>query len=143
MHHYVLITNVKGFIHKYKNIQSRIDNHVCRNCFNISTSKQRHEKHEILCQQNKQAIIKKPRRDQKQFRFNNVQARWFAPIEGFFYLKSLIVPVEGCKNNPEKEETRAIEINKPCSYALLFVALEEQKPFFFDLQCGPMLWISL
>ena len=60
-----------------------------------------------------------------------------APILGFVDLESLIVPVEGCKNNPKKQKTRAIEIHKPCSCALLFVALEEQKHFFFDLQCGP------
>ena len=84
-----------------------------------------------------------PSSDQKQFQFNNVQARWFAPIVGFFDLESLIVPVEGCKNNPEKAETRAIEIHKPCSYAMLFVALEKQKPFSLTFNADPVLWISL
>ena len=85
----------------------------------------------------KQAIIKMPSRDHKQFRLNVVQALWFAPIV-VFYLESLIVPVESCKNNPKKAETRAIKIHKPLRYALLFVALEKQKSFFPDLQCGVM-----
>ena len=76
-----------------------------------------------------------PSGDQKQFRSNNIRARRFFAI-AFFDLESLIASVEGCKNNTKKAETREIEFLKLCSYALLIVALEEQKPFF-DLQCRP------
>ena len=30
----------------------------------------------------------------------------------------------------------------PCSYALLFVALNETKPFYFDLKCGPNVMVE-
>ena len=38
MYHYVLITNIKGPSQKYKQIHQRADNHLCPNCFHISTS---------------------------------------------------------------------------------------------------------
>ena len=129
MHHYVLITNIKGLIHKYKEIHQRADNHLCRNCFHINTSADRHEKHEQICHQNTQAIIRMPKIEQQNFEFKNVQARWFAPIVGFFDLESIIEPLNS--NIPQKSVTRPLEEHKPCSYALLFVALHETKPFFF------------
>ena len=135
MHHYVLITNIKGLIHKYKQIQQRIDNHLFSNCFHISTSVDRHEKHEQICHQNTQAIIRMPKPEQQNFEFKNIQARWFAPIVGFFDLESIIEPVNS--NIPQKSVTKPLEAHKPCSYALLFVALQETKPFFFKLKSGP------
>ena len=38
VHQNVLITNIKGLIHKYIQKHQRIDNHLCRNCFHVSTS---------------------------------------------------------------------------------------------------------
>ena len=93
MHHYVLITNIRGLIHKYLGKHQRVDNHLCRNCFHISTSLDRHGRHEEICHQNTQAIIKMPKVEQQNFEFKNVQARWFAPIVGFFDLESIIEPV--------------------------------------------------
>ena len=88
MHHYVLITNIRGLIHKYLRKNQRVDNHLCRNCFHISTSLDRHGRPEEICHQNTQAIIKMPKVEQQNFEFKNVQARWFAPIVGFFDLES-------------------------------------------------------
>ena len=135
MHHYVLITNIKGLIHKYKQIIQRADNHLCRNCFHLSTSLGRHEKLEQICHQNTQAIIRMPKTEQRNFEFKNVQARWFAPIVGFFDLKSIIEPV--ADSSQENSVTKALEEHKPCSYALLFVTLDQKKPFFFDIKSGP------
>ena len=140
MHHYVLITNIKGLIHKYKQIQQRIDNHLCRNCFHISTLVDRHEKHEQICHQNTQAIIRMPKPEQQNFEFKNIQAHWFAPIVGFFDLESIIEPVNS--NIPQKSVTKPLEAHKPCSYALLFVALQETKPFFFELKSGPNVMVD-
>ena len=61
MHHYVLITDIKALIHKYLEKHQRIDNHMCRNCFHISTSLDLHKRHEEKCHQNTQAIIKMPK----------------------------------------------------------------------------------
>ena len=144
MHHYVLITNIKGLIHQYIQKKQRLDNHLCRNCFHISTSIERHERHEEICHQNTRAIIKMPKAGQQKFEFKNNQARWFAPIVGFFDLESIIEPVIGSSssNTQSSSTTRAPEEHKPCSYALLFVALNETKPFFFDLNCGPNVMIE-
>ena len=74
------------------------------------------------------------------------QARWFALIVGFFDLESIIEPVfdssSSSSNTQSSSTTRALEEHKPCSYALLFVALNETKPFFFDLKCGPNVMIE-
>ena len=142
MHHYVLITNIKALIHKYLGKHQRIDNHLCRNCFHISTSLARHERHEEICHQNTQAIIKMPKAKHQNFEFKNVQARWFAPIVGFFDLESIIEPVANTINTQQNSVTRALEEHKPCSYALLFVALNETKPFYFDLKCGPNVMVE-
>ena len=142
MHHYVLITNIKALIHKYLGKHQRIDNHLCRNCFHISTSLDRYERHEEICHQNTQAIIKMPKAEQQNFEFKNVQARWFAPIVGFFDLESIIEPVANTINTQQNSVTRALEEHKPCSYALLFVALNETKPFYFDLKCGPNVMVE-
>ena len=61
----------------------------------------------------------------------------FAPIVGFFDLESKIEPVAENRTNTQKTVTRAIEEHKPCSYVLLFVALNEVEPYFFDIKSGP------
>ena len=142
MHHYVLITNIRGLIHKYLGKHQRVDNHLCRNCFHISTSLDRHGRHEEICRQNTQAIIKMPKVEQQNFEFKNVQARWFAPIVEFFDLESIIEPVAHNYNTQQNSVTRALEEHKSCSYALLFVALNETKPFYFDLKCGPNVMVE-
>ena len=48
IYHYVLIANIKGLFHKYKQIIQRLDNHLCRNCFHLSISLGRHEMHEQI-----------------------------------------------------------------------------------------------
>ena len=70
------------------------------------------------------------------FKYKKIQSRWFAPIVGFFDLESIIESVSGCGNNPQQAETRIIEIHKPCSYALLFVAQDEVEPFHFECVSG-------
>ena len=143
MYHYVLITNIKGLIHQYIQKKQRLDNHLCQNCFHISTSIERHERHEEICHRNTRAIIKMPKAGQQKFELKNNQARWFAPIVRFFDLESIIEPVIGSSSNTQNSSTtRALEEHKPCSYALLFVALNETKPFFFDLKCGPNVMID-
>ena len=74
--------------------------------------------------------------------FKNVQARWSAPIVGFFDLESIIEPVANTINTKQNSVTRVLEEHKPCSYALLFVALNETKPFYFDLKCGPNVMVE-
>ena len=71
------------------------------------------------------------------FVYKKFQSCWFAPIVGFFDLESIIEPVSGCRNNPTNSETRTIEIHKPCSYAMLFVAQKQTEPFHFDCLTGP------
>ena len=115
MHHYVVITNIKALIHKYLEKHQRIDNHLCRNCFHISTSLDRHEGHEEICHQNTQAIIKMPKAEQQNFEFKNVQARWFAPIVVFSDVESIIEPVANTINTQQNSVTRALEEHKPCS----------------------------
>ena len=83
-----------------------------------------------------------PKAKQQNFEFKNVQARWFAPIVGFFDLESIIEPVANTINTQQNSVTRALEEHKPCSYALLFVALNETKPFYFDLKCGPNVMVE-
>ena len=63
-----------------------------------------------------------------------------APIVGFFDLESIIEPVNS--NIPQKSVTKPLEAHKPCSYALLFVALQETKPFFFELKSGPNVMVD-
>ena len=48
LHHYVLITNIKGLIHHYIQKKQRLDNLLCPNCFQISTSIERHDRHEEI-----------------------------------------------------------------------------------------------
>ena len=74
--------------------------------------------------------------EQQNFVFKNVQVRWFAPIVGFFDLESIFEPVANNYNTHQNSFTKAAEEHKPCSYALLFVALNETKPFYFDLKGG-------
>ena len=135
MHHYVLIRNLRSLIHKVKERVVRTDNHICRNCFHVCTSKERYEKHLELCWKNKPAIVRMPKNTT--FVYKKFQSRWFAPIVGFFDLESIIEPVSGCQNNPTKSETRTIEIHKPCSYAMLFVAQNQTEPFHFECLTGP------
>ena len=91
MHHYVLITNIKGLIHKYKQIIQRADNHLCRNCFHLSTSLGRHEKHEQICHQNTQAKIRMPKTEQRNFEFKNVQAPVVCHNCWFFFISSQLL----------------------------------------------------
>ena len=60
-------------------------------------------------------------RDQKQYPFNDVQARWFAPIVGFFDLESLIVPVEGYENKPKKKPERLKFTNHAAMHCYLLL----------------------
>ena len=69
--------------------------------------------------------------------FRGKQARWFAPVIGFFDLESLIVPVEGCQQDPKHSSTRSIEKHLPCSYALLCIEKDKADPYFFEIQQGP------
>ena len=71
---------------------------------------------------------------QQNFQLKNVKARWFAPIVSFFNLESNIEPTHQCRNNPNFSENRVIEYHRQCSFALLFLILEEKEPFFFYLQ---------
>ena len=77
-----------------------------------------------------------PKTDQRNFDFKNVQAGRFAPIAGFFNLESIIETV--VSSSQENAETKALEVHKPCSYALLFVVLDQEKLFFFDIKSGPI-----
>ena len=70
------------------------------------------------------------------FVYKKIQSRWFAPIVGFFDLESIIESVSGCRNNPQKAETRIIERHKPFSYAMLFVGQDEVEPFHFECESG-------
>ena len=120
MHHYVLIRNLRSLVHRVRERVLRTDNHLCRNCFHVCSSKERHDKHIGFCQQNRPPVVRMPQ--ERTFKYKKIQSRWFAPIVGFFDLESIIESVSGCGNNPKQAETRIIEIHKPCSYALLFVA---------------------
>ena len=135
MHHYDLIRNLRSLIHKVKERVVRTDNHICRNCFHVCTSKERYEKLLELCGKNKPAIVRMPKNTT--FVYKKFQSRWFAPFGGFFDLESIIEPVSGCQNNPTKSETRTIEIHKPCSYAMLLVAQNQTEPFHFECLTGP------
>ena len=42
-----------------------------------------------------------------------------------------------CRNDPQFSDTRAIEMHKPCSYALLFIAQSQEEPFHFEGERGP------
>ena len=99
-----------------------------------STSKLRYNKHIGFCQQNKPAVVRMPQKTS--FVYKKIQSRWFAPIVGFFDLESIIESVSGCRNNPQKAETRIIELHKPCSYAMLFVGQDEVEPFHFECESG-------
>ena len=135
MHHYVLIRNSRSLIHKVKERVVRADNHICRNCFHVCTSKERYEKHLELCWKNKPAIVRMTKNTT--YYYKKFQSRWFAPIVGFFDLESIIEPVSGCQNNPTQSETRTIEVHKPCSYAMLFVTQNQTEPFHFECLTGP------
>ena len=88
-------------------------------------------------------IIRMPKEEQQKFKFKNNQKSLFAPIVGFFELESIIEPFIGSSDNTQSwNTTRALEEHKPCSYALLFVALNETKQFFFDLKCWPNVMIE-
>ena len=45
--------------------------------------------------------------------FRKLQARWFAPVVGFFDPGSIIAPVISCRNDPQCSETRTIEMHIP------------------------------
>ena len=134
MHHYVLIRNLRSLVHRVRERVLRTDNHLCRNCFHVCSSKERYDKHIGFCQQNRPAVVRMPQ--ECTFKYKKIQSRWFAPIVGFFDLESIIESVSGCGNNPQQAETRIIEIHKPCSYALLFVAQDEVEPFHFECVSG-------
>ena len=133
MYHYVLI--LQSLIHKVKERVVRTDNHICRNCFHVCTSKKRYEKHLELCWKNKPAIVRMPKNTT--FVYKKFQSSWFAPIVGLFDLESIIEPVSGCRNNPTNSETTTIEKHKPCCYAMLFVAQNQTEPFHFECLTGP------
>ena len=81
--------------------------------------------------------------EQQKLEFKNNQERWFAQIVGFFYLESIFEPVIGSSSNTQSSSTTRELEHKPCRYALPFVALNETKPFFFDLKSGPNVMIEL
>ena len=114
----------------------RTDNHPCRNCFHVCSSKARYEKHVSCCQQKKPAIVRMPDENKNSFTFRKLQARWFAPVVGFFDLESIIEPVMGSGNDPHFSKTRTIELHKPSSYALLFIAQGQDEPFYFECERG-------
>ena len=41
-----------------------------------------------------------------------------------------------CRNDPQFSDTRANEMHKPCSYALLFIAQGQEEPFHFEGERG-------
>ena len=137
MHHYVLIRSLKSLVHKVRKRVLRIDNHLCRNCFHVCSSKARYEKHISCCQEKKPAIVRMPAENKNFFTFRKLQARWFAPVVGFFDLESIIEPVTTCRNDPQLSDSRFFEIHKPCSYALLFIAQGQEEPFHFEGERGP------
>ena len=138
MHHYALIKNLKGLLQLGRNIQNRSANIVCRRCFNIYNSRTRLESHERFCLQSPPLQIIMPSPQNNKYVFKKGQSRrWFTPIIGFFDLESVIEPVLGCQNDPVKADTRQIEMHRPCSYAMLFLALHEKEPYHFSLNRGP------
>ena len=137
MHHYALIRNLKGLLQFSRNLKNRGENIVCRRCFNLYNSRARLESHERFCLQNPPLQITMPSPLNNKFEFKKPQARWFTPIIGFFDLESLIQPVSGCANDPLKSETRQIEMHRPCSYALLFIGLDEKIPYHYSINRGP------
>ena len=78
------------------------------------------------------AIVKMQDKNKNFFSFRKFQARLFAPVVGFFDLKSIIEPVRSCRNHPKFLEMRTIEMHNPCSYALLFIAQSQDEPFHFE-----------
>ena len=110
MHHYVLIRNLKSLVHKVRKRVQRIDNHLRRNCFHVCSSKARYEKHISCCQEKKPAIVRMPAENKNSFTFRKLQARWFAPVVGFFDLESIIEPIMTCRNDPQFSDTRAMEM---------------------------------
>ena len=139
MHHYVLMRNLKSLVHKARKRLSilRIDNHLCRDWFHVCSSKSGYEKHISCCQEKKPAIVRMPAENKNSFSFRKLQARWFAAVVGFFDLESIIELVMTCRNDPKFSDTRTIEMHKPCSYALLFIAQGQEELFHFEGERGP------
>ena len=115
MHHYVLITDLKGLLCSTRGILRRFASHVCRRCFHLTSSKAQFLTHNEFCQNQKLAVTNMPLPENASKSFRGKQARWFAPVIGFFDLESLIVPVEGCQQDPKHSSTRSIEKHLPCS----------------------------
>ena len=132
MHHYVLIRILYSLIHRVRERVPRSENYLCQNCFHVSSSNLSYKKHIGFCQQNKPAVVRMPQKTS--FVYKKIQSRLFAPIVGFFDLQSIIESVSGCRNNPQKAETRTIELHKPCSYATIFVGQDEV--FHFECESG-------
>ena len=84
-----------------------------------------------------------PKAELQNLKFKNIQSRWFAPIDGYYYMESIIEPVIGGGSNTKSSSTTIeLDEHKSCSYALIFASLNEKKPVFFDLNCGPNVMIE-
>ena len=67
-------------------------------------------------------------------RFNNLQARHFAPIVLYFDLESILVPVVSASNNPLLSRSDDVEKHIPSGYCLVAIEQHTQQEKMFKLE---------
>lgn len=137
MHHYVLIKDLFSLVQKVRSKHKRSRSHLCRNCFHVSSSADAHNRHLNVCLEHRPAVVKMPNEDQKDIKFKNIPACWYAPVVGFFDMESIIEPVATCADDPSKPSSHPIEVHSPCSNAMLFVEHDSVDPVYFKINWGP------
>ena len=70
--------------------------------------------------------------------FKNFQARYFAPVVLCFDIDSLLLPLDGAQDDPDKSSTDKIEKHEPSGYCLVAIEQHTKKQLMMRLDRSPV-----
>ena len=120
--HYVWIKDLARML--YKNSKYEHRKHPCRRCLYVFSSEALLKNHRNDCQGTgeKPQRTEKPKEGKNILKFTNHHKQMRVPYIIYADFEALNIPIEGCADNPEKNYTRQIAKQVPCSYCYVVVS---------------------
>ena len=114
--HYLAVTNLSVLL------QGKSSNHkeyfYCLNYFNSYTSKNKHKKHEEICNNHDGCPIEMPQLVDKILKHNPGEESLKTPFAIYLDLECLLKKEQSCQNNPKKSYTEKKARHEPSGWAM-------------------------
>ena len=112
--HYCLIKDLNSYLC----IESRHKEFVCRNCLDVSSTKQALENHKIRCLSNETWVTKMPKENKNILEFKNHHYKSRLPVAIYADFEAINKKIQTNQPNPESSYANKIFKQEPISYGM-------------------------